>query len=304
MPLTPLQARVAREIVSLARRENYAAEQHLPEALLSERIGISRTPVKAALKHLQKLGVVAHDRHRGFFLARNATDLDDVAKRFSATPDDPLYLKVATDRQAGKLADEISEAALMRQYDVPRAAILRVLSRAQKEGWVERNKGHGWSFVPLIETADAYEESYLFRQTIEPAAILSPSFRADPGELGELRRQQEFIRDRGFGSMTPIELFEANATFHEKIAGWSGNRYYLQSLQRVNQLRRLVEYRQADERTFRRTMSDDHLGILDAIERQDMLRAATLLREHLDSARKTKNRKEQAVFPSRKGEQK
>ncbi len=304
MSLTPLQARIAREIVTLARRENFAAEQHLPEALLSERIGTSRTPVKAALRHLQKLGVVAHDRHRGFFLKRNAMELDEVARRFSATPDDPLYLKVASDRLAGKLAADATEAGLMRHYDVPRAAILRVLARAQKEGWVERNVGHGWRFVPMIDSADAYEESYLFRQTVEPAGLLSPSFRPDAGELRELRRQQEFIRERGFGSMTPIELFESNATFHEKIAEWSGNRFILQSLQRVNQLRRLVEYRQADERTFRRTMSDDHLAILDAIERQDLLGAATLLREHLDSARKTKNRKEQAVFPSRKGEQK
>lgn len=304
MSLTPLQARVAREIVSLARRENYPAQQHLPESLLSARIGISRTPVKAALRHLQRLGVVAHDRHRGFFLTRNATELGEVARRFAATPDDPLYLKIATDRQAGKLADEVTEAGLMRRYEAPRASILRALSRAQKEGWVERNVGHGWRFVPMIDSADAYEDSYLFRQTIEPAGLLSPSFRPDAGELRELRRQQEFIRERGFGSMTPIELFESNATFHEKIAEWSGNRFILQSLRRVNQLRRLVEYRQADERTFRRTMSDDHLAILDAIERQDQLAAATLLREHLDSARRTKNRKEQTVFPSRKGEQK
>lgn len=300
-PLTPLQANIAREIVSLARRENRVAGQHLPEAALAERIGTSRTPVKAALRHLQRLGVVAHDRHRGFFLRQNATELDSVARRFSAAPDDPLYLRLAADRQAGRLPAEATESALMRHFDVPRAALVRVLARAQKEGWVERNVGHGWRFVPMIDSADAYEESYLFRQTIEPAGLLGPSFRADAGELRELRRQQEFIRDRGFGTMTPIELFESNAAFHEKLAEWSGNRFILQSLQRVNQLRRLVEYRQADERTFRRTMSDDHLAILEAIERQDMLAAAALLREHLDSARKTKNRDPKAVFPPRTG---
>lgn len=301
MNLTPLQSRVAREIVALARREGFLADQHLPEALLSERIGISRTPVKAALRHLQSLGVVAHDPNRGFFLTRNATELGDLARAFSAAPDDPLYLRLARDRQSGGLPDEVTEAELIRRYEVPRASLLKVLARAQKEGWIERNLGHGWTFSPMIDTADAYEESYLFRQAIEPAGLLGPSFRADPGELKELRRQQEFIREHGFGSMTPIELFEANATFHETIAAWSGNRYILQSLQRVNQLRRLVEYRQADERQFRRTMADDHLEILEAIERQDTLTAAARLREHLDSARKTKNREERVVFPSRQG---
>lgn len=292
--MTPLQTRVAQEIVSLARREDFKAGQHLPEALLSERIGTSRSPINAAMRHLKKLGVVAHDKNRGFFMQRNATDLGDVMRKFAATPDDPLYLRIAADRQAGRLGEAMTEAELMRRYGVARSNLLRALSRIQKEGWIERNLGHGWSFVPMIESQDSYEESYLFRVTIEPAGMLSPSFNADPGELSELRREQMQLAGESYKSMTPVEIFEANARFHETVARWSGNRFFVQSLERINNLRRLVEYNIIPKRPPR---VDEHLEILDAIGRQDMLTAASLMRAHLDVARRVK-KQEQGVFPT------
>jgi len=53
--------------------------------------------------------------------------------------------------------------------------------------------------------------------------------------------------------MTAIELFESNSLFHETLAKWSGNRFIVQSVRRLDQLRRLVEYRQARSRKPRRT---------------------------------------------------
>jgi DNA-binding GntR family transcriptional regulator len=298
MSLTDLQAKAAREIVAFARLENLRAEHHLPEVMLAERLGISRSPIKAALKHLQRLGVVAHDPNRGFFLKQHASDLDSVARKFASRPDDPLYLRIVNDRQDGKLRDEVSEAELMRRYGVTRSGLLRALSRIQKEGWIERKPGNGWHFLPMIDSPAAYEESYLFRQTVEPAGLLSATFKADPAELKELRRRQEFIAGGGFQTMTPIELFEANSVFHETLAAWSGNRFIVQAVQRVDRLRRLVEYRQAAARAPRRTQAGEHLLILDAIERGDMLAAATLMREHLDGARRGKIQ-EQGVFSTK-----
>ncbi|WP_431289087.1 GntR family transcriptional regulator [Roseateles chitinivorans] len=64
--LTALQAKVAREIVAHARRHNLRAGEHLPESLLAEQIGTSRSPVNVALRHLTAIGVVVHDLNRGF----------------------------------------------------------------------------------------------------------------------------------------------------------------------------------------------------------------------------------------------
>ncbi len=289
MKLTPLQLRVARDIVSHARRENLKTGEHLAESLLAEQIGTSRSPVNVALRHLAELGVLNHDSNRGFFMNKDAGTLDELVQDFSTKPDDPLYLQIADDRLAHKLPDLINEADLMRLYKTSRSALRKVLSRIQEEGWLEKSVGHGWSFQPMIDSPQAYEESYVYRTAIEPTGLLNAAFKADSVELASLRRQQQFIANGGYGSMTAIELFESNREFHETLAKWSGNRFILQGVRRADQLRRLVEYRQAaKERTPRRTQSQEHLAILNAIVVNDQLAAATLMRAHLEGARKAK----------------
>lgn len=288
MHLTPLQTRVAREIVAIARRENLKAGSHLAESLLAEQIGTSRSPVNVALRHLAEIGMVSHDLNRGFFLNQDASTFDAVARRFSAEPDDPLYLRIADDRLAHRLPDLATEAELMRIYGIARSPLRKVLLRIQQEGWIEKAVGHGWAFQPLIDSPQAYEESYVFRAAIEPTALMSPGFRADPAELVALRRQQQHIAATGWKSMTPIELFESNSQFHETLAKWSGNRFILQAVRRTDQLRRLVEYGQARSRPPRQTQAQEHLQILEAIAANDPLQAASLMRAHLEGARRGK----------------
>ncbi|SOZ77214.1 GntR family Transcriptional regulator [Cupriavidus taiwanensis] len=288
MNLSQLQARVAREIVALVRLDSLRAGDHLAESALADRIGVSRSPVNVALRYLVEMGAVVHDHNRGYFLEKDASDLSAIAEELSAEPDDPLYLRIAEDRLNKSLPDLVNEADMMRQYNVSRSALRKALSRIQQEGWVERSIGHGWIFLPMIDSAQAYEESYLYRTALEPTGLLSPWFKSDPVELASLRRQQRAIVDGGYQTMTPIELFESNSRFHEMLAKWSGNRFIVQSVKRMDSLRRLVEYGQAKNRKPRQEQAIEHLAILDAIAAQDMLKAAALLREHLEGARRRK----------------
>ncbi|GAB3628953.1 GntR family transcriptional regulator [Pandoraea terrae] len=288
MSLTPLQIRVTREILALARKDDLDQGDRLAESLLAERIGTSRTPVNVALRHLADLGAVFYDHNRGYFLAKPARELSDIATQIFEEPEEPLYLKIAEDRLAKRLPDVVSEADLMRQYGVARSVLRKVLSVMQEEGWLERQVGQGWQFLPMIDSVEAYEESYVFRTAIEPTGILSPDFRCDREELEELRRRQQFIVDGGYLTMTSVELFEANSELHETMAKWSGNRFIVQSVRRVDRLRRLVEYRQARARKPRQEQAMEHLAILDAIRQHDLLKAAGLLRDHLEGARRRK----------------
>lgn len=293
--LTPLQQRVAREIVALVRRDNRRAGEHLPEVQIAQHLGTSRTPVQSALRHLARLGVLQQDVNRGFFLTCDAKDWNGAVAGL-LTSDDPLYLRIADDRQAGTLPDELTEAELMRRYGVARSTLRKTLSRISEEGWIEQSMGHGWRFLSMIDSAEAYEESYLFRQSIEPGALLGPSFVAVPAELRALRHEQTRIVEGGFQTMTPIELFESNSRFHETLAEWGHNRFVLQSVRRINQLRRLIEYRQASQRVARQTQASEHLAILAAIEQHDFALAASLMRTHLDGARRGKLRHAEALF--------
>lgn len=222
------------------------------------------------------------------FTACEASDWNDVAGEFASAPDDPLYLRIADSRQNGEIPEAMTESELMRRFQVSRNTLRAVLSRISEEGWVVQRTGKGWHFQSMIDSPEAYDESFAFRHAIEPAGLLSATFCYDPAELADLRREQQRIVDGGFRTMTPIELFESNSRFHETMAGWSGNRFIAQSVRRVNRLRRLVEYRQAAQRPERRVQATEHLEILAAIERYDMIDAASRIRQHLEGARRKK----------------
>lgn len=286
--LTDLQIKALREVVGLVRREQRGVGSHLTEQALAQAVGVSRSPVQRALKHLTELGLLQHDAGRGYFVAQAPEYWQALAQSLMQAPDDPLYLRVAQDHFSGLIASTESENALMRRFQAPRGALRNVLARACEEGWAEQNAGHGWSFLPMIATPSAYEESYWFRLTLEPAALLLPSFLADAAELVSLREQQSRIVAGGFETMTAIELFESNSRFHEAVARWSGNRFIAQALKRANQQRRLVEYQQASRRAPRQTQAQEHVAILDAIASQDLITAANLMRQHLNQARQAK----------------
>jgi DNA-binding GntR family transcriptional regulator len=289
--LTPLQQRAAREIIAQARRENWAAGHRLAKVSLAAQIGISHNPVEGALAYLARIGVARHERDRGYFLARPAQELGRVAEKLR-TADDPLYLRIAEARLARELGDVVTEAELIRRFRGTRPAVRKALLRIQQEGWAERRAGHGWAFLPLIDSQEAYDESYEIRRALEPMAIVSPKFRPDRVELAALRRQQEFIATTGYQTMTPMELTEVNARFHETLASWSGNRFIHQAIKRLNQLRRLIEYKKtaAGSRLPRKAQAQDHLTIIAAIERGDYLTAASLVRDHLEDPKREKVR--------------
>lgn len=288
MTLTQLQARVVRDIVSITRRDHMKQGDHLNESLLADRIGTSRSPINVALRYLTGLGFVLHDPNRGYFLQQDADETLSVVEKLFEKSDEPLYLNISKDRLLKRLSDEMTETDLMTRYGVSRNALRKVLSRIQQEGWIERLVSQGWRFLPMIDSVEAYEESYLFRTVMEPAALISSNFCLNQTEFEDLKRRQTFIADGGYESMTSIELFEANSEFHETLANWSGNRFFAQSVRRMDQLRRLVEYSQARYRKPRKQQALEHLAILDAIARHDFLSAAALLREHLNNARRAK----------------
>ncbi|MCK0551868.1 GntR family transcriptional regulator [Pantoea ananatis] len=286
MNLTPLQSRILREIVSYVRREQLPHGTHVVESQLARELDSSRSPVKTALKYLTQQGMFIYDKNRGYFLAQNASELGHMAEHLSATSEDPIYQKIAELRLTRQLPELFTEIELMRELDVSRAVLRNVLTRIQQEGWLEFRAGQGWKTLPAIDSIEAYQESYALRIMIEPAGLMSDAFNIDRERLEECRRQHQYIAEGGFMTMTPLELFEANSDFHEMLASCSGNRFLLQTVKRLNQLRRLVEYRQAQKkRQQRKSHSVEHIEIIDLLLSGDRLAAANKLRLHLERAK-------------------
>ncbi len=222
--------------------------------------------MEAALAYLAKRGIVRHLPDRGYFLARDARQLDDNARRLPHSGDERLYHRIVDARLEHRLADEITESALLRRFGTTRPVLQRVLKRIQQEGWIERKAGHGWAFLPLIDSIEAYDDSYELRRVIEPAAVLGRKFAPVPAELAALIAEQSFMAGGGYASMTADEWIDFNARFHEALARWSGNPFLLQTIRRMNQLRRPVEYRVvAGDPQLRARQASEHLRILEML---------------------------------------
>ncbi|WP_321957679.1 GntR family transcriptional regulator [Paraburkholderia bannensis] len=286
--MTSGQQKALREIVAYIRRERMPLGARLPEWTLAKLIGTSRSPVRVALDRLVETGFVRYDRNRGYSVSLCFDDFPGEVLDEMNAADDSLYLRLAESRFRNEMPESVTEADVTRILGASRSDVRKALVRAQSEGWVEKEAGYGWRFLPMIDSLEAYDDMYSLRVAIEPACILSPKFHPNLEELRELRREQQAILDGGYRTMTATERFESNARLHEAIVSWSGNRLAHQTLRRLDQLRRLAEYRQAQRRLPRQALAQEHIDILDAIERGDCLSAASLMRQHIDAARRKK----------------
>lgn len=286
--LTSSQQKALREIINHVRRERLTHGARLTESTLAKLIGTSRSPVRVALELLVSAGVMRYDKNRGYSVDATLDRLPQSLLDELYTPDDPLYLQLAEARFNGATPESVTEADLTRLLQASRTDVRHVLGRAQSEGWVEKEVGYGWRFLPMIDSLDAYDDMYMLRVAIEPAGILSPRFRPKRDELRALRREQQEILEGGYEVITAIDRFESNTRLHETIAAWTNNQFALQTLRRLDKMRRLVEYRQAQQPLPRQAFAQEHLDILDAIESGDVLAAAGLMRQHIDGARRKK----------------
>jgi DNA-binding GntR family transcriptional regulator len=281
---TALQLKLASQILSHARSSGWQSGHHLTEDSLQPLLGASRTPIRAAMAHLAEAGVLERRPNKGFFLKDTPASSEPPADGETTEDESETYLAIAMDRLGQALPDVVSENELIRRYHLSRARLRHILARIAAEGWIERRPGRGWAFQPLIDSLEAYRENYRFRQIMEPASIRAPEFQPDPIRLGALRDQQSFVLNQGYRHLSQVELFEINAAFHEGIAAMSGNRFFVQTLARLNQLRRLMEYGRPLDRDRVRRVCQEHLGIIEALLAGDKAGGADRLEAHLTDA--------------------
>ena len=106
--------------------------------------------------------------------------------------------------------------------------------------------------------------------------------------MPRLRDEQRTLLDGGLRHLPRPRLFQANAGFHEAVVGWSGNPFFVDALRRVNQVRRLMEYRVTAERGRLDRQCREHLELLDLLEAGETRTAAAYLRVHIEGARRIK----------------
>lgn len=282
---TRLQQEIAERILQLVRDDALAAGAWLNENATARRLGVSRTPVRAALDHLAEQGVVRRHLNKGIELVQVPAATDS-----ARTPEtiELAMVKLARERENGLLPDEVSELEVMRRYELGRPEAQKLLARLADLDMVERKPGYGWRFLHEPRDKRLRDESYRFRLVIEPMCMLEPGFRLEPVWISEMRmRHLEYLQSP-WRESSSIAFFEMNAAFHEGLAAATGNRYFHSAVRRQNQLRRLSNYDWGLGFARVQVNCTEHLAMLDHLEAGENEVASALMRSHLSRASKLK----------------
>ncbi len=281
----PSRYRLANQILDLIRNARFELGHHLREQALSDLLGVSRSPVRSALQLLTELGIVEARRNHGFFLLKPFDTLQRVEIEVPSSADRELYEQLVGDRLRGQLPHSLTQSEIAQRYNVDRGVLLRTLDRLAEDGLIARNKGHGWTFLPTLDSHRAMKASYDFRLTLEPAVFLIPSFKPDVSALNSARAQHlYFLSHPNLASVDPAMIFASDASFHEMFGEFSGNPFFLQAIQQQNRLRRLLEFGGYGNLHRLREWLREHVAIMDTVLAGDLARSSDQMRSHLTAA--------------------
>ena len=276
---------LARRILDVLRVEGARPGVRVGEQRLADRFGISRTPVRSALKLLSEQGYLSYTPRYGYALTRAPTGEDGDAPNLPASQEEHLFHAVLRDRFANRLRGTLSVNDLIRRYEVGRTTAMNVLSRMSEEGLIERGLGQQWRFGPALDSLDAFEESARFRTLIEPAALRERGFVPQPALFEDIRRRHEALIAGEVFETDMRRLVNADADFHDAVAACCNNRFLAQAIRQQTRLRRLTAYQGGAGRRRLQDSFREHLTIMDAVEAGDTERAAALMSAHIEASR-------------------
>ncbi len=281
------QTNTVTKILDLIKEDRLLEGAHLRAQMIADRLRLSRSPVNDALGILEQHGVVARKPNRGYFLLRDF-DVAGEAPADIAPPsaDDIVtqtYFALADELLRGELPMQCSEALLRTRYALTNAQTQALLGRISQEGWAQRRPGYGWEFSSMMTTPDSLLQSYRLRLALEPAALREPGFRIEQSVLARCRAAEMHLLDGGIATDTADQLHDRGVRFHESLVEASGNPFFIDTIKRVNRVRRLLSYRSMQDRSRYKQHCDQHLAILDLLERERNDEAADALATHLRS---------------------
>lgn len=293
-----LAEQIAQKISQQIASGQLSGGDHLRAQALADIFNVSRSPIREALKILSDAGAVEQKTNRGFYVTEaKPNGGGDIPYALTIERESP-YQRVADDWRENDLPEEVTEQYFRDRYRLTKAQVHDILVRAAREGWAERKPGYGWRLLNVAKSTEAFQQIYQFRMVIEPAAMLSPDYEVDPEKLEELRTAQKRMLDHDIQRLPVEQLLATGAQFHEELIKFANNPYFHMALVRVNQMRRLLEYRAAYKPERFIEQSKQHLIILDLLSRGEILEASFAMKKHLSGALSSKSELIRALDPS------
>jgi DNA-binding GntR family transcriptional regulator len=287
-----LAVQLAPRVIDMVRARSMKAGEPLREQAFAQALGVSRSPIRRVFALLAEWDLAFQEPNRGYFLKRDAGDIQEATFPLAIDPFEDFYLRVVDDILSGEIPAHFFEAQLLRRYEVPRGQLLKVLNRLAGEAMVERKPGQGWGLKDFVHNAQAHIQSYRFRMAIEPAALLEPGYQVNQAAFAKARQQQQALIDGEIHSLSRAQLFQVGARFHELIVQCSGNVFFIDAIRQQNQLRRFMGYKANVDRSRLTTQCLEHIHLLDLIESGRREEAAQFLWKHLDEVGRIKTQQD------------
>jgi len=241
MTSVPAALLLASRLLRILHADQVAPGTSLPVQPLADRLGMSRSPVNAALALLHARGLLTHAAGRGYRVgpAVAAFHLAELLAQLGAPEPltiDDICRHIADDRHRHRLPSSFTEAALQTRYGLTRSQLADVLTRMANDGWADRNAGQGWTFSSVLTAPETLLQASRMRLLLEPAALVEPGYALDP-EVATRCRAAEWQALDHTRDLSGEQLHQRGVSFHVAIANGSRNRFLVDSLVRIHRTR-------------------------------------------------------------------
>jgi DNA-binding GntR family transcriptional regulator len=288
---------VARTMLKDIAAGKLARGDRISEAAYSARCNVSRTPVRQALRYLNKLKVV---RLRARLGARVIAPVPKAKKllKSSAFAEasaerngvHPAFVDIAERIRSflgspeGHRETIIKDAAIARRLGVSRTTANRALSLLARQNLLEPLPRRGWKRIVLgrRELLDLYE----FRMAVEPAALEAAWNHLDRELIEDICKRTHLATSRSVLSrMNQSAMAKLDLELHRAILQACPNALLRRAMEEQEALRIIAisptwRVMGRADATF-----EEHSEILDAILKGKKKEAMAALRRHLINAR-------------------
>lgn len=276
---------LAQRILSIALERDMKPGDHLPEQSFSDACGVSRTPIRSAFKILEENNILTRRQDEGYFLNIASPEQAAEALRRLEDAEDSLARRILSDRAERRIDDIQSVSALARRYGASRNTVLLALKILSNDGIATQLPGRAWAFLPMVDSPKSISESYDFRLSMEPQAILASGFSLDTKKASLLRTQMEDFLEADEFRTTVGGFHRIDSEFHNLIAECSGNRFVRGALLAHHRLRKASRKGSSISNFRSKQAMIEHVQILDCLELNQFELAADQMVVHLRRSR-------------------
>jgi len=183
--------------------------------------------------------------------------------------------------------ERLSEARLMREFEIGRTPVREALNQLEREGLVVSQANSGYSVADLdIETVC---DLLVVREGLDAIAAELAASVASDSDIERLQNVMVEIEALNAGHSRSPETYakelELGLKIHEVILEITGNRPLTDATQRVYDQLRLALWLEVLWVDVREDSVEEHRAIVDALAAHDGKRAAEAARAHVRSSR-------------------